>query len=224
VTVRRPDAVLFDLDGTLVDSHAEISATLQRAVLDCGLPPIAPLPRSRIGPPLDALIGALLPGADADALARARAAFVRRYDASDYALTRPFPGARELLAALSAMGVRAFVVTAKRDVPTRRILATQALGPFEGVECVDTRPGAPRSKSEQVRDAVRDHALSPASTWMVGDTASDLRAAHDHGLTAVAAQYGYGTPESLAAERPHATITSLRGLLELVTSSTEDVG
>ncbi len=223
MSLHAPHAVVFDLDGTLVDSRAEISATLQEAVRACGLPAIPPLGAEHIGPPLDVLLPRLLPGLDAATVARVRAAFTARYDASDYALTRPYAGAHDLLALLAAQGVALFVATAKRAVPTLRLLAARGLGPFADVACVDSVPGTSRTKSAMVGELVAAHGLDAARTWMVGDTASDLRAAKDHGLVAVAAAYGYGSPAELAAEAPDATVRSVPELAALVRAAAAEV-
>jgi phosphoglycolate phosphatase len=218
----RPSVLIFDLDGTLVDSHPEIASTLRDAIAACGLAPIPPLPRSAVGPPLDALLERVLPGATPQERALVRASFVRLYDASDHRATVVFPGVREGLARWRAAGLRTFVATAKREAATRRLLAALGLGPFDAVACVDGDARGARSKSQLVGDLVAAHGLTAEETWMVGDTASDLLAAHDHGLIAVAASYGYGS-DALAAGRPDATIETFTGLLDLVAAASAEV-
>jgi phosphoglycolate phosphatase-like HAD superfamily hydrolase len=68
--------------------------------------------------------------------------------------------------------------------------------------CGDARDGLVPTKTELVGRLVRIHGLGGPSTWIVGDMSSDIQAGHAHGLTTVAARYGYGDPSELLAAAP----------------------
>lgn len=188
-------AVLLDLDGTLVDSAPAVIATF-RWVLDAqGFAPRVPLDHSLIGPPLGetlARITGLEPGDELDALARA---FRERYDAIAAAETPAYPGLRDVLDVLRGMGFDLFVVTNKRIVPTRRILAGLGVtGAFRGVFAPDAVDPRARDKTDLLGRVLAANGIHAASSACIGDSDIDARAAAAHGVPFIAVRYGYGDP------------------------------
>lgn len=195
--------VIFDLDGTLVDSQPEIVAAFEGAWREV-LPERA-FPRERIviGPPLDEMVKAVCP--DAEKRRPLVDAFRRRYDASDFSRTMPYPGVHELLDALASRKVPLGLATNKRLPPTLAIARRWFPGKFARIACSDgvfpddgTRPSSKRAMIEWLAQGRR--------AVMVGDTPADVEAARAAGLPAVAVTWGYGDPRALTAARPDATI------------------
>lgn len=204
--------VMFDLDGTLVDSAPSVIDAYRWVLATHGLEPQASLDRSLIGPPLhDALqrISGIEPGARLDVLATA---FRERYDSVAGATTPPYPGLHEVLAQLRAAGFALLVVTNKRIVPTRLIL--DALGvttDFAGVYSPDAVvPPAP-DKTALVAIVLAAHDITPAESVFVGDTTTDAAAAAAFGIPFIAARYGYGD----AAERGDPVAGTIDALADL---------
>ncbi len=191
-----PCDVLFDLDGTLIDSSPGILASFSRILAAHGLKPAVPLEASLIGPPLAAtlrLISGLGDAGDEALLGRLAEAFKADYDTAGYRATEVFPGVAEGLARLSACGARLFVVTNKRMVPTCRILDALGLAHlFAGIHTRDeTVPPAP-SKSAVTRRVVALHGIDCGHAVFVGDSEEDAAAARENGLAFIHARYGYG--------------------------------
>jgi phosphoglycolate phosphatase len=184
--------VLFDFDGTLVDSAAGILESMRGAFSRTGLRPRIALTELIIGVPLREALEKALGFADSASIASLETAFREDYDERGHLATRPFPGIPEALAALRIAGHRLHIVTNKRMVPTRLILA--ALGwsaVFDTVNTLDTRPGLKR-KSEVVAQLLPTLGAPAASFVVVGDTVDDAAAAHDNGLPFTWARWGYG--------------------------------
>lgn len=192
--------IVFDLDGTLVDSAPEIIAAMESAWLSLERGPF-PRERFEIGPPLKEIVGSL--GATRpDELA---AAFRTRYDASDFAATRPFPGIPELLDRLRAAHSLA-VATNKRLAPTDKILKRWFAGAFARVACSDALDGVPGTYSK----AAMVRALG--GTVLVGDTVADIAAAREAGVRAVAVTWGYDPTDALEKANPDALLSDVEGL------------
>lgn len=188
-------SILFDLDGTLVDSapgirHAFLeSARLVLPETSLDLPDIRPY----IGPPLPEMVRLLLPGASAPELERVVAGFRSVYDDSGWRKTGLFETVIETLSRLRDLEVRCFLATSKRLVPTMKIMEGLGLLPFfEDVISSDASHPVRLSKESMVRDLVARHRLDPSRTLMVGDTGSDAAAARACGLDFALAAYGYG--------------------------------
>jgi len=188
-------AVLFDLDGTLADTAADLSRALNRLRLARGLDelPLAALrpfasagARGLIGAGLD-----IAPGhADYDAL---RAAFLEHYESEICIDTRLFPGMFELLAALEARRVLWGIVTNKSTRLTR--LLVRELGLDVRVACLvcgDTTPHL-KPNPASLLHAAGELALEPRQCVYLGDDLRDIQAARAAGMRCIAVRWGYGT-------------------------------
>lgn len=188
-----PAAILFDFDGTLIDSAPSILASFGAALQHTGLKAAVPLTPSLIGPPLLSTVGTLLGTDDEPTRQRFAAAFREQYDLAGYRHTVAYDGVPALLKGLHEAGIGLFIVTNKRIAPTRRILAHLRWEHwFRGVYALDAlEPPAPNKKA-LVRDVLQREALRPADTWMVGDSREDQSSAEGNALRFFAACWGYG--------------------------------
>ncbi len=187
--------VVFDLDGTLVDSLEEILASFRFVLTGAGLPvPDDARLRSWIGLPLAETFARLAPP---EAVAELTAAYRRHYLARLGHRTRPYPGVPERLAELRAAGFGLAVATTKRSGPAKTLLERVGLlGFFDHVQGTDEGMPA-KPDPEVVRRAVAG--AGGAGVAMVGDTVHDVAAARAAGLAAYAVTWGAGRAEALAA-------------------------
>jgi phosphoglycolate phosphatase len=212
-----PHSILFDLDGTLIDSAPGILASFGAALTRTGIRPAVPLDASLIGPPLPVTAATLLGRDDPTALAALIAAFRTDYDEAGYRATTVYAGVPELLDGLAAAGIALRIVTNKRIAPTRRILEHLGWTPrFAGVHALDaTLPPAPH-KPAMVTAVLHAAGLPATTTWMVGDSAEDRRAAESNGLRFFAAAWGYGAEAASDTDRRTDALTDPLALLAAV--------
>jgi len=201
-------SIVFDLDGTLVDSAPDILESLRLALVEAGARSDRPLTRALIGPPVGEMLKAWGEHLTEGQLAATLTAFRRIYDGSRLEHTLPYPGVLESLFAVSRAGMTLFVATNKPLRATRWILENRFPGLFADVCCVDSGPSQSLSKTEMLQTLSLRHHLVPSETVIVGDGESDLLGGVELGWHTMAALYGYGDPCRLTAHRPTWTVAS----------------
>lgn len=198
---RRPvRLVVFDCDGTLVDSAATIVACVQGAFADLRLePPPAQAVRRIVGLSLTEAMLRLLPEPDVAVAGRLAEAYKAAFAAHR---TRPdhdeplFPGAPEVLDALKARGVPMGVATGKAMRGLRFVLARHDLGPyFATLQTADLHPSKPHPA--MLEAAMREVGAEPAETLLVGDTTFDVLMARAAGAVPVGVAWGNHPAEEL---------------------------
>ena len=183
--------IVFDLDGTLIDSAPSILASMQAAFDQAGIAPGAPLTPALIGPPLAQTLRSLLPDDEAHALPGLVEGFKRHYDAAGYRESQVYLGVPEMLAALGRMPLRLHIATNKRIAPTRRIVEHLGWGGFfTGVYALDFYTPALAHKTAMLQ-RLRASLADPAPIY-VGDRAEDAEAAQASGMPFLWAPWGYG--------------------------------
>jgi phosphoglycolate phosphatase len=212
--------IIFDLDGTLVDSLPGIQCSARHAVSTVFPGRTLPDLRPFVGPPIfEAIYNILGPGARARA-AQFETCFRAHYDQIGWQQTQPYPGAIDVLSELKRSGIRCHVVTNKPALPTSRILSRLGLRPhLSRVVCRDSRTPGFRDKAEALRHLLEEFAVPAEAAIMVGDSADDAYAAVACGLPFAAASYGYGdySRPDLDPELPGSEfiLTDLSGLSRL---------
>lgn len=205
-----PRGVVFDLDGTLVDSLPDIVASFQHAFTTVGLaPPADAEVRALIGQPLEAMYLCFAP-AHVPALV---AAYREHYPRNFVNRSRPFPGVTDVLVELRARGYRLAVATTKRTDMARRFV--DALGLGAALDHVQGTDGFPHKPAPDVVHRALA-ALGTGGTWMVGDTAFDVEAGRAAGLRTYAVTWGTHAESELAAARPDELQPDLARLLALL--------
>ena len=185
--------LVFDLDGTLIDSAPSILASMQAAFDEAGITPAAPLTPALIGPPLAQTLRALLPDAQAHALPGLVEGFKRHYDTSGYRQAHVYPGVQDMLQALGGLPVRLHIATNKRIAPTRLIV--EHLGwntRFAGVYALDFYSPALVHKAAMLQRLRQALAGTGPAPLYVGDRAEDAEAAQASGMPFLWAAWGYG--------------------------------
>jgi phosphoglycolate phosphatase len=184
--------VLFDLDGTLIDSAPAILDAFDKAFARCGRQPVVTLAPAIIGPPLMETLALLAGTRDTDVLQSLADAFKEVYDTEGYKQTFVFPGIEDLLQSLTAAGLTLYIATNKRLLPTQRIL--DYLGwtqHFAGVYALDAFSPALKSKADMIGEVLRLHQLSHQHSIYVGDRDEDGQSAQANGLRFLLASWGY---------------------------------
>ena len=217
-----PELVLFDLDGTLVDSVPDIARAVDRACVDAGYPARG-VDRVRGWMGNGAVM--LIRRALRDILREdpAQAAFERVYQGflAHYAdctheLTELYPGVREALQFLTERSCSIGCITNKDERFTHPLLASLGLE-FDIVLCGDSLPEKKPSPLPLLH-AARHFGIEPTAGLMVGDTHNDVEAARAAGYRVVGVSYGYNHGRPIHDERPDAVIDSLHELPALFAS------
>ena len=198
---RQYELIVFDWDGTLMDSAAAIVAAIQAACRDLDIaPPSDERARHIIGLGLHDALRGVLPDLDPAAYPRVAERYRHHYLAHDHEL-QLFVGAFEMIRALSDAGFMLSVATGKSRIGLDRALSASGLGAFfHASRCADECHSKPHP--QMLHELIDEFAMMPQSTLMIGDTTHDLLMARNAGVAALAIAYGAHPRSVLETEAP----------------------
>lgn len=214
-----PRLVMFDLDGTLVDSVPDLATAVDRMLVELGREPVGvERVRQWVGNGARVLVRrALAGGLDHSAVGEAETeeALARFLDiyADSHELITLYPGVHELLEALSTAAVELAVVTNKPERFVAPLLEQVGLGGyFRWIIGGDTLPQQ-KPDPAALLQVMRLAGVSQEQSLFVGDSRSDVLAARAAGVPCVAVSYGYNHGRPVAEEGPQLVVDSLAELL-----------
>lgn len=205
------DLIVFDWDGTLMDSTATIVACIQAAARDLGLPvPAHKNAAYVIGLGLQEAMETVLPGIDSRYYPRMVERYRYHYLAQDKGLEL-FQGVREMLADLARQGYFLAVATGKSRVGLNRALdITKLLSVFDATRCADETFSKPHPA--MLEELTRELGQDMRRTLMIGDTTHDLQMAINAGASGIAVHYGAHAAPELQALQPLYAASSVTDL------------
>lgn len=210
--------VIFDLDGTLVDTIADLGAAVNAVLGANCLPQHEPEAfRGMVGHGVRNLVKQAMPEPmreDERALDALLEQFLAYYINHLDDRSRPYPGMPELLADLQAAGVKLAVASNKFQAGTEKLIGRM----FPGISfaaVLGGRPGEPLKPDPAIVDEIRERAgVSREETVMVGDSGTDIATAGAAGVDCIAVSWGFRSREALsAAPRIVDSAAQLRALL-----------
>lgn len=216
------DLILFDLDGTLIETAPEIADAVNDTLTEIGL---APVEQARVDRWIghgtrELLIQALACrwGEPADAVRASdrfpaiEATFGRHYQRRCGTRSHLYPQVRDTLLALRVVGVKLAVVTNKEGRYTQAVLDAHSLGPlFDRVISGDTLP-VKKPNPLAIADCLLRYGVSAERTLFVGDSSIDVATARNAGVTVWALPYGYNMGEPIEACGPDRVIADFSAL------------
>ncbi len=198
---RKYELVVFDWDGTLLDSAGTIAACIQAVARDLGVPePSDEAARHVIGLGLSEALARAMPELEPERYPQAVERYRHHFLSQDQELSL-FPGAASLVAALHGQDMFLAVATGKSRLGLSRALDTSGLRHyFHATRCADETHSKPHpAMLEEIMDQL---GVSPEQTVMIGDTTHDLQMAKNAGVDGVGVSFGAHPKETLLAQQP----------------------
>lgn len=208
-------AVLFDLDGTLIDSIDLILKSAQFAFGKCGIPcPSDPEWLAGVGRPLPVMFGHFAPGRESDLIAAYREFQMANHDE----LVTVYPGVPEMLERLASDGHRMGIVTSKVSTLAMRGLTHTGIDRF--FHTVVGMDSCKRHKPdpEPVRIALDLLGSGPEGAWFVGDSVHDMESGNAAGVATVGALWGPFSEADLAPSHPRYLAVTPSDVIQLVST------
>ena len=222
--------VIFDLDGTLIDSAPDLTAAMNVVLQSEGHAPLAPENvRHLVGHGARALLTRGFAASGVDTVSEAEmqlyiGMFIDYYKDHIADQSRPFAGCEETLQQLQAEGARLAVCTNKREELTYPLLdAFDLTSYFGSIICRDTLP-VYKPDPAPVRACIER--TNSSFGIMVGDTTTDLEAALRAEIPCLIAEFGYGTfsEEDMKKARPFSAFAEIPGLVQKILGETDQAG
>ena len=208
--------IVFDLDGTLVDTAPDLISTLNVVLAGEGLPPVAyDDARRMIGGGTRRMIeraliagGQNVPSAELDRMFRV---FIDHYSAHIADRSRPFPHLESVLERLAGEGCRLAVCTNKLEWLSRRLLDTLKLSRYFAAICGQDTFGIQKPDPQMLRLTIRRAGGEVQRAIMIGDSMTDVRTARAASVPVIAVDFGYSevTPAALNADYLISSYTEL---------------
>lgn len=213
-------SVIFDMDGTLVDSQAHIVHMMQSLFEEKGLPSPSPQDvRHTIGLSLADAMRVLMPDADAEVWQNMAVQYKQAYRAwvqtEAHQPESLYPETIELLAALSIRPVTCSVATGKSFRGVNRVFGIHGIGRyFSSVQTADTHPSKPNPS--MIEEILSGSYIPKSRTLMIGDTTFDMEMAKNAGVVAVGVSWGYHSVDHLRASGADKIVETWSELLDYV--------
>lgn len=210
--------VIFDLDGTLLNTIADLAAATNQALHREGFPTHeTDAYRFFVGNGINKLFERALPEdkRTEENILKIRSLFVPYYDVHNADLSHPYPGIPELLAALQQKGIMLAVASNKYQAATRKLIA-HYFPAISFVEVLGQREGIPAKPDPSiVNDILAKAGVKREEVLYVGDSNVDMQTAHNAGVTAVGVAWGFRPRTELEALHPAHIIEKAEELLRL---------
>lgn len=207
--------LIFDLDGTLIDSAPSILACLAEVVDAAGLELSCPLDSALIGPPLHETLARITGLNTPEMLMPLIESFKERYDTHGLHATLCYPGIKDVLKQLFEHGAVLHLATNKRMLPTRAIIERFGWNTFfTSIYTLDMRPNRHADKMSMLKSQLREQSIDPVRAIYIGDTVADGFAAEGNGLRFIAADWGYGDFHDWSGKRSWSLVMDPQALLE----------
>ena len=199
-----PALIMFDLDGTLVDSRSGIEHTLRLTLEICGKPVDEQHDLSWcIGSSLWKIFEHYLQTTEREVIEHAVATYRHIYRDGPMFEYTVYPGVVDALASLRTMGARVVVATAKAHEYAREVIATSPFAASIHHVYGSELDGTNVEKQDLIRHVLRTENIASHQAVMIGDRHHDIHGAVANGVPAIAVHYGYGTLEEFV----HASAT-----------------
>lgn len=211
----RYDTVIFDLDGTLLDTLDDLTDGVNHALREFGFPEASRDEiRARLGYGSGYLIAQSVPGGrDCPVYQAVFDSYFAYYRAHSAVKTRPYPGIPELLAELRSRGVRCAIVSNKPHAATLDLAEKYFSGLVD--TAVGDRPGVVERKPapDTVWAAMRELGGVPERSVYVGDSEVDIQTAQNAGIDCISVDWGFRTHEQLLGYGASCIVSDAAGLL-----------
>lgn len=209
--------ILFDLDGTIIDSFPGITKCVQYALASQGVTvKDAQVLRPFIGPPLSYSFQTYYGFDDATTEELIRK-YRERFDVVGIFENTLYPGVPEALRRLKEDGYRLALASSKPEVACRRILEHHQLLPFFDEVVGASLDGSISEKQEVLREAMRRLGVSdPSKVFLIGDTVFDIRGANEVGIPCIGVSYGFGQASDLQKAGAVCVLGDLKEVVEYI--------
>lgn len=195
------NAIVFDFDGTLIDSAPSILDAFSSALREEGITPQVQLDSSLIGPPLAETLMRLCGSNESRLIQSLSEKFKRHYDVTGVATTNAYPGVESMLERLTTAGSALHICTNKRLSVTRAIL--ERLGwknMFASVYALDMTEPRITGKRQLLSKQIVEQNIDTSNAIFVGDKQEDGLAAKTNGMNFYYASWGYGDLQHMQLE------------------------
>ena len=210
------DLVIFDLDGTILDTIGELTISFNYALSRSGIDPVTvEVMRSRVGNGARVLVQRSIEGisnVDEDKILSDYRSYYNEHCVEN---TDPFPGITDLLITLKSHGIKTAVVTNKSDPPARKLCARNFPGLIDIVQ--GHMEGLPHKPDPTIVDSILKRLdVSREKTVIVGDSETDIRTAINLGIDYICVDWGYKDRDVLIENGAGTIVSSTEELCEII--------